>query len=247
MGFLQASNGIDSKANILVTGSIFGTSNATFTSTISGSTVNASGTVSGSIISASGDIVAGDDIFVQGMDNAGSFTSAVNTIVVRSATTGQLLTIPTSSFQVPAIVEYDLQTGGTASYTAATTPSVSQLNGGFITIVPTSEPMLSLDLSGITTDYRVEIISYGNGLNDERCNLQIRTPNTGNGWNAYLTGWYTGTQESEGYQWITSGNGNTLFNTQTTINRRLDSSSRTIITIDISTKYIFVHCSNISD
>ena len=64
MGFLQASNGIDSKANILVTGSIFGTSNATFTSTISGSTVNASGTVSGSIISASGDIVAGDDIFV---------------------------------------------------------------------------------------------------------------------------------------------------------------------------------------
>jgi len=236
MGFLQASNGIDSKANVLVSGSIFGTSNATFTSTISGS-----------IISASDDIVVGDEVFVKGMENAGSFGTAVNTIVVRNATTGQLLTIPTSSFQVPAIVEYDLQTGGTASYTAATNPSVSQLNGGFITIVPTSEPMLSLDLSSITTDYRVEIISYGNGLNDERCNLQIKTPNTGNGWNAYLTGWYTGTQESNGYQWITNGNGNTLFNTLGAVNRRLDSSSRTIIAIDISTKYIFVQCSNISD
>ena len=247
MGFFQATNGIDSKANVLVTGSVFVSTNISASGNITGSNLFASNTISGSNISASGDIVVGDDIFVKGMDSAGGFTSAVNTVVVRSTQNGQLFTIPTSSFQVPAIVQYDLQTGGTASYTAATTPSVAQLNGGFITIVPTDTPMLSLDLSSITTDYRVEIISYGDGVNDERCNLQIRTPNTGNGWNAYLTGWYTGTQESEGYQWITSGNGNTLFNTKTTINRRLDSSSRTIITIDISTKYIFVHCSNISD
>ena len=238
MGFFQATNGIDSKANVLVTGSVFGNSNATFTNTISGSN-----------ISASGDIIAGDDIFVKGMDTLSTgFTSAVNTVVVRSTLNGQLFAMSTSSFQVPAIVDYEIQTGGTASYSAATTPNVSQLNGGFVTIVPTSTPMISFDLSGVTTDYRVEIISYGNGNNDKRLNLQIRTPNTGNGWNAYLTGWYTGTQESVAYQWITNGNGNTLFNTKSSAaNRRLDSSSRTIIAIDISNKNIMIHCSNISD
>ena len=243
MGFFQATNGIDSKANVLVSGSLFVQTNISASGNITGSNLFAS-----SNISASGDIVAGDDVFVKGMDNAGSFGTAVNTIVVRNATTGQLLTMPTSSFQVPAIVEYDIQTGGTASYTAATNPSVSQLNGGFITIIPTATPMLSLDLSGIRTDYRVEIISYGNGTDNQRLNLQIRTPNTGNGWDAYLTGLYTGTALSVGYQWITGGNGNTLFDTKSSdANRRLDSSSRTIIAIDISTKYIFVHCSNISD
>ena len=232
MGFLQASNGVDSKANVLVTGSLFASVN-----------VNAIGTVSGSIISSSGDIVAEDDIFVKNMD-----TGAIpERIVAISATNGQLFYVPTASFQIPAIVDYEVQTGGTASFTAATTPSVSQLNGGFVTIVPTSTPMISFDLSGITTDYRVEIISYGDGLNDQRLNLQIRTPNTGNDWTGYLTGLYTGATLSAGYQWITAGNGNTLYNTLSGASRRLDSSSRTIIAIDISNKNIMVHCTNISD
>ena len=151
MGFLQASNGIDSKSTVLVTGSVFGTANATFI-----------GTVSGSNISSSGDIIAEDDIFVKNMD-----TGAIpERIVAISATNGQLFYVPTASFQIPAIVDYEVQTGGTASYSAVTTPTVAQLNGGFVTIVPTSTPMISFDLSGITTDYRVEIISYGDGLND---------------------------------------------------------------------------------
>ncbi len=57
MGYLQASNGIDSKSNVLVTGSIFALGNVT-----------AIGTISGSIISSSGDIVAQDDIFAKNMD-----------------------------------------------------------------------------------------------------------------------------------------------------------------------------------
>lgn len=232
MGFLQASNGVDSKANVLITGSLFASVN-----------VNAVGTVSGSNVSASGDIVAGDDVFVKNMD-----TGAIpERIVAISATNGQLFYVPTASFQIPAIVEYDIQTGGTASYTAATTPSVAQLNGGFIAVVPTSTPMLELDLSSVTTDYRVEVISYGSGTNDQRLNLQIRTPNTGNGWTGYLTGWYTDTAQSAGYQWITAGNGNTLYNTLAGASRRLDSSSRTLIVIDISNKLIMVHCTNISD
>jgi uncharacterized protein with LGFP repeats len=232
MGFFQATNGIDSKSTVLVTGSVFGSANATFIGTISGST-----------ISSSGDIVAEDDIFVKNMD-----TGAIpERIVAISATNGQLFYVPTGSFQIPAIVDYEVQTGGTASYTAATTPSVAQLNGGFVTIVPTSTPMISFDLSGITTDYRVEIISYGTGVNDQRLNLQIRTPNTGNGWTGYLTGWYTDVAQSAGYQWITAGNGNTLFNTLAGASRRLDSSSRTLIAIDISNKNIMVHSTNISD
>lgn len=232
MGFLQASNGIDSKANVLVTGSIFGTNNATFTNTISGSN-----------ISASGDIIAGDDVFVKNMD-----TGAIpERIVAISATNGQLFYVPTASFQIPATVEFDIQTGGTASFTAATTPTVAQLNGGVISIIPTSTPMLQLDLSSINTNYTLEIISIGGGTNDQRMNLQIRTPNTGNGWNAWLTGYYTDLAQSVSYQWITNGNGNTLYNTLATINRRLDSSSRTFITIDISNKAIVIHCTNISD
>jgi hypothetical protein len=237
MGFLQATEGIDSKSNILVTGSVFGNNNATFTNTISGS-----------IISASGDIVAGDDIFIKGIDVLSTgFTSGVNSIVAISNINGQLYSIPSSSFQIPPWVDFEIQTGGTASFTGATTPSVSQLNGGVVTIIPTSTPLISFDLSGITTDYTVEIVSIGGGTNDQRMNLQIRTPNTGNGWNAWLTGYYTDLAQSVSYQWITSGNGNTLFNTLSTISRRLDSSSRTFITIDISNKAIVIHCTNISD
>ena len=232
MGFFQATNGIDSKSTVLVTGSVFGSANATFI-----------GTVSGSNISSSGDIVAEDDIFVKNMD-----TGAIpERIVATSATNGQLFYVPTGSFQIPAIVDYEVQTGGTASYSAVTTPTVAQLNGGFVTIVPTSTPLISFDLSGVTTDYTVEIISYGDGTNDQRLNLQIRTPNTGNGWTGYLTGFYTGATLSAGYQWITAGNGNTLYNTLAGASRRLDSSSRTIIAIDISNKNIMVHCTNIAD
>lgn len=232
MGFFQATNGIDSKSNVQVTGSLFVSTN-----------INAVGTISGSIISSSGDIVAGNDVYVKGIGTGGT----PERIVAIGPGNGQLFYVPTGSFQIPAIVDYEIQTGGTASYTAATTPTVAQLNGGFVTIVPTSTPMISFDLSGVTTDYRVEIISYGDGTNDQRLNLQIRTPNTGNGWTGYLTGFYTGTTLSAGYQWITSGNGNTLYNTLAGAARRLDASSRTIIAIDISNKNIMVHCTNIAD
>ena len=232
MGFFQATNGIDSKANVLVSGSVFGTNNATFTNTISGSN-----------ISASGDIIAGDDVFVKNMDT-GAFPER---IVAISANNGQLFYVPTASFQIPATVEFDIQTAGTASFTAVTTPSVAQLNGGVISIIPATTPMLQLDLSSINTNYTLEIISVGNGTDSQRMNLQIRTPNTGNGWNAWLTGYYTDLAQSVSYNWINNGNGNTLYNTKSTVNRRLDSSSRTFITIDISNKAIVIHCTNISD
>jgi hypothetical protein len=240
MGLFQATNGIDSKANVQVTGSLSLTGNINATNLFA-TNISASGTISGSNISASGDII------IQGMDSAPSWTSAINTVVVRNATSGQLFSLATSSFQVPPTVVYDGQTGGTASYDANSTPSISQLMNGVINIFPASNPMLELDFSTITTDYKVEIISYGNGVNAERMNLQIRTPNTGNGWDGWLTGYYTDVAQSVGYQWITTGNGNTLFNTLGAISRRLDSSSRTLISIDIQLKEIIVHCTNISD
>ena len=64
MGFFQATNGIDSKANVLVSGSLFVQTNISASGNITGSNLFAS-----SNISASGDIVVGDDIFVKGMDN----------------------------------------------------------------------------------------------------------------------------------------------------------------------------------
>lgn len=242
MGFFQASNGIDSKANVLITGSLFVSTNISASGNITGSNLFASND-----ISASGDVVVGDDIFVKGMESAGGFTGGVNSIVAISNINGQLFSIPSSSFQIPPTVIYDGQTGGTASYDANSTPSISQLMNGVINMFPNTNPMLELDFSTITTDYKVEIISYGNGVNVERMNLQIRTPNTGNGWDGWLTGYYTDVAQSVGYQWITTGNGNTLFNTLGAISRRLDSSSRTLISIDIQLKEIIVHCTNISD
>jgi hypothetical protein len=237
MGFFQATNGIDSKSNVQITGSLNVSGNVTF-----------GGTLLATNLSASGDVVAGDDVFIKSIDVLSTgFTSGVNDIVAISSINGQLYAVPSASFQIPPHVDYEIQTGGTASYTGATTPSVSQLNGGVVTIVPTSTPMISFDLSGITTDYTVEIISYGDGTNDQRLNLQIRTPNTGNGWTGYLTGFYTSATLSAGYQWITAGNGNTLYNTLAGASRRLDSSSRTIIAIDVANKNIMVHCTNIGD
>jgi hypothetical protein len=233
MGFFQATNGIDSKANVLITGSLFASTN-----------VNAIGTVSGSIISSSGDIVAGNDVYVKGMD-----TGAIpERIVAISATNGQLFYVPTGSFQIPAHVATSTGITTTASISAVSTPTVREFNGGFFGSIPDdTNPMINIDLSSIDIDWHMEIILYGQGDNPTRTNLQIRTPNTGNGWNAYLTGLYTGTALSVGYQWITNGNGNTLFNTKGAVDRRLDTSSRTLVMVDITNKRIYVHCSNISD
>jgi hypothetical protein len=236
MGFFQATNGIDSKANVLITGSLFASTN-----------VNAVETVSGNNISSSGDIVIGDDLFIKGIEQTPGTPSAIYNYLTLNPSTGQVYFVPTASAQTPPHVVYDGQTGGTASYDANSTPSISQLMNGVIAIFPASNPMLELDFSGITTDYKVEIISYGTGVNAERMNLQIRTPNTGNGWDGWLTGYYTDVAQSVAYQWITSGNGNTLFNTLGAVSRRLDSSSRTLISIDIQLKEIIVHCTNISD
>jgi len=61
MGFFQATNGIDSKSSVQVTGSLFVSTN-----------INAVGTISGSIISSSGDIVAGNDVYVKGIGTGGT-------------------------------------------------------------------------------------------------------------------------------------------------------------------------------
>ncbi len=233
MGYFQATNGIDSKSTVLVTGSVFGSANATFI-----------GTISGSIISSSGDIVAQDDIFAKNMDLGG----IPERIVSISTTTGQLFYVPTGSFQIPAHVATSTGITTTASISTVSTPTVLEFNGGYFGSIPdTTNPMINIDLSSVTTDWRMEIVLYGQGAANTATNLQIRTPNTGNGWNAYLTGLYTGASLSVGYQWITSGNGNTLYQTLSAVNRRLDSSSRTLIMVDIANKRIYVHCSNIAD
>lgn len=233
MGFFQATEGIDSKANVLVTGSLFVSSN-----------ISASGNISGSIISSSGDIVAGDDVYVKGIGLGG----IPERIVAIGPGNGQLFYVPTGSFQIPAHVATSTGITTTASINTTSTPTVSEFNGGYFGSIPdTTNPMIQIDLSSIDTDWRMEIVLYGQGSANTATNLQIRTPNTGNGWNAYLTGLYTGAALSVGYQWITNGNGNTLFNTLGAVSRRLESSSRTLIMVDIGNKRIYVHCSNIAD
>jgi len=251
MGFFQATNGIDSKANVLVTGSVFVQTNISASGNITGSNLFASNTISGSIISASGDIVAGDDVFVKGIESTTNF----DRIVVVSSSNGQLLYVNTSSLQIPPITTYQTSSGAapvTASINAATAKS---LNGGYILANPTGQSsleggMIKIDFSTVNTDYATEIISYGNGDQSERLNLEITIPTVGggSGWTGYITGYVDNNTQTYGEIWITNGSAGGTYSTLTAVGvtRRLDSSSRTVIVINLASRRLYVHCTNLA-
>ena len=247
MGFFQASNGIDSKANVLVSGSVFGTSNATFTNTISGSVISASSTVY-----SKNDIIAEDDVFVRGMD---STTTNYERIVAVSPSNGQLLYVNTSSLQIPPITTYQVTSGAapvTASINAATAKS---LNGGYVLANPSNQSsnpggMLKINFSTVVTDYATEIISYGSGDQSERLNLEITLPSVGGGagWTGYIMGYVDNNTQTYGQQWITNGNAGGTYNTlgAAGVTRRLDSSSRTLIVMNLANRRLYVHSTNLA-
>lgn len=248
MGFLQASNGIDSKSTVLVTGSVFGTANATFI-----------GTVSGSTISSSGDMVAGNDVYIKGIDTLSSFTSGVNTVIVRSTINGQLFAMPTSSLQIPPITLYE-PTSGSVAGVASLTASISAaealtLNGGYILADPNNQALtagglLRIDFSQVVTDYATEIISYGNGDQSERLNLQVVLPSVGGGagWTGYIMGYVDNNTQTYGETWITNGNAGGTYDTLSAVGvtRRLDSSSRTVIVMNLASRRLYVHSTNLA-
>lgn len=257
MGFFQATNGIDSKANVLISGSLFVSTNISASGNITGSNLFASNTISGSIISASGDIVAGDDVFVKGMDTTVSFTSAINTVVVRSATTGQLLAMSTSSLQIPPITTY-LPTSGSAG-AAALSASISaadalEFNGGYILADPNNQSLdagglLKIDFTEVVTDYATEVISFGDGSQSERLNLQIVLPSVGGGagWTGYLMGYLDNASQTFGQTWISNGSAGSTHSILGAVSKRLDSSSRTLIVINLASRRVYVHSSNLAE
>jgi len=246
MGFFQATNGIDSKANVLITGSLFVSTNISASGNITGSTLFASNN-----ISASNDIVAGDDVFVKGIESTTNF----DRIVVVSSSNGQLLYVNTSSLQIPPITTYQTSSGAapvTASINAATAKS---LNGGYILANPTAQTgsaggMLKIDFSTVNTDYATEIISYGDGSQSERLNLEITIPTVGggSGWTGYITGYVDNNTQTYGETWITNGNAGGTYDTLSAegVTRRLDSSSRTIIVINLASRRLYVHSTNLA-
>lgn len=257
MGFFQATNGIDSKANVLITGSLFLSTpgNISASGNITGSTLFASNN-----ISASNDIVAGNDVYVKGMDTLlTGFTSAVNTVVVRSATTGQLLAMPTSSFQIPPVTLYE-PTSGSSAGQASLTASISAaealtLNGGYILADPNTQTLnegglLKIDFTQVVTDYATEIISYGNGSQDERLNLQVVLPSVGGGagWTGYIMGYVDNNTQTYGEKWIINGNAGGTYDTLSAagVTRRLDSSSRTVIVLNLAGRRLYVHSTNLA-
>ena len=254
MGFFQATEGIDSKANVLVSSSLFVSSNISASGNITGSTLFASNN-----ISASNDIVAGDDVFVKGMDTLSAFTSAANTVVVRNATTGQLLAIPTSSLQIPPITLYE-PTSGSVAGVASLTASISAaealtLNGGYILADPNTQTLnagglLKIDFTQVVTDYATEIISYGNGSQEERLNLQVVLPSVGGGagWTGYIMGYVDNNTQTYGEKWIINGNAGGTYDTLSAagVTRRLDSSSRTVIVINLAGRRLYVHSTNLA-
>jgi hypothetical protein len=250
MGFFQATNGIDSKANVLVSGSVFVSSNISASGNITGSTLFASNN-----ISASGDIVAGDDVFVKGMDTLlTGFTSTVNTVVLRNTLNGQLFAMPTSSFQIPPVTLYEPTSGNSAGQ-ASLTASISAtealtLNGGYILADPNTQTLnagglLKIDFSQVVTDYATEIISYGNGSQEERLNLQVVLPSVGGqaGWTGYIMGYVDNNTQTYGQKWITNGSAGGTYSTLAAagVTRRLDSSSRTLIVINLASRRLYVH------
>jgi len=252
MGFLQASNGIDSKANVLITGSLFVSANISASGNITGSNLFAS-----SNISASGDVVVGDDIFVKGMGTTVSFTSTINTVVVRSATTGELLAMPTSSLQIPPITTY-LPTSGSVAGGAALSASISaadalEFNGGYILADPNNQSLdagglLKIDFTEVVTDYATEVISFGDGSQNERLNLQIVLPSVGGGagWTGYLMGYLDNASQTVGQTWISDGSAGSTHSILGAVSKRLDSSSRTLIVINLASRRLYVHSTNLA-
>lgn len=252
MGRFQATEGIDSKANVLVTGSLFVSTNISASGNITGSNLFASNN-----ISASNDIVAGNDIFVKGMSTLSTFTSAVNTVVVRNATTGELFAMNSSSFQIPPVTTYRPTTGnsaGAASLTASISSTVAlTLNGGYILADPNNQTLnagglLKIDFSQVVTDYATEIISFGNGDQSERLNLQIVLPLVGGGagYTGFLMGYLDNNSQTVGQTWISNGSAGSTHSILASVSKRLDSSSRTLIVINLASRRIYVHCSNLA-
>ena len=259
MGFFQATNGIDSKSNVQVTGSLSVTGNINLTNLFA-TNISASGTISGSNISASNDIVAGNDVYVKGMSTLlTGFTSAVNTVVLRSTTTGELLAIPTSSFQIPPVTLYE-PTSGSVSGVASLTASISAvealtLNGGYILADPNNQALtagglLRIDFSQVVTDYATEVISYGNGDQTERLNLQVVLPSVGGGagWTGYIMGYVDNNTQTYGETWITNGSAGGTYDILSAagVTRRLDSSSRTLIVMNLTSRRLYIHCTNLA-
>ena len=240
MGFFQATEGIDSKANVQVTGSISltgpGNINATnlFTTNIS-----ASGTISGSNISASGDIIAGDDLFAKGIN---STTSQTVPLVVVDTSTGQLYyTDQPSQVASPKTARALLSGSATITFNASSTPTIFQLNGGTILAYPFSitTGKVVVGLADVLTDFQISIINY-TGVS-ESLPIQITTPNSPGGliWDVYFTGYVSSTNEIWWEQFLNQNSGAGI-----TPSRELDQSGRIEIAMDFSNTTIVCWGSN---
>lgn len=199
-------------------------------------------------LSGSKDAWFGGDVYIPSMD-----TALAGHFVLLNTGSGELVSTPTSSITLPAgiiapVVDFEVISGGTASYSDTSNPTIKSLNGGYITLLPSSTPALYLNLQSVTgSDFATNIISIGNGVNSQEVNLIIRLPNIGTNWNGYLTGYQDGTSQSIVQQWATNAAANTIIDLQAAISRKLDSASNTTLVVDLDTTTVVVHCTNIAN
>jgi len=238
MGFFQATNGIDSKANVLVSGSLFVSSNINTTNLFT-TNISASGTISGSNISASGDIIAQDDLFAKGIN---STTSQTLPLVVVDTSTGQLYyTEQPSQLARPSNATVFITGSTNATFNASSVPTIFQINGGTILAYPNSATTgrVVIGLADILTDYQVSIVNYGGTTESQ--GIQITTPNSPGGfvWDVFFTGYVSSTNEIWWEQFLNQNSG-----TGVTPSRELDQSGRIEITMDFSSNVIVCWGSN---
>ena len=238
MGFFQATNGIDSKANVQVTGSISLTGNVNLTNLFT-TNISASGNISGSNISASGDIIAGDDLFAKGIN---STTSQTLPLVAVDTSTGQLYyTEQPSQLARPSNATLFITGSTNATFNASSVPTIFQINGGTVLAYPntTSTGRVIIGLADVVTDYQVSIVNYGGTT--ESLPIQITTPNSPGGlvWDVYFTGYISSTNEIWWEQFLNQNSGAGI-----TPSRELDQSGRIEITMDFSNTTIVCWGSN---
>ena len=235
MGNFQASEGIDSKDNIIVTGSISTTGNIIVTGSISTTVASTfpSITTTGNVQGA--DLIATDDLFVQGMT---AQTSQTTPIVVYDSSSGQLYyaTYPTQVARPKILYQNTFNTTLTINNQSTTT--IFDIQNGTLNIDPQggSTDKLVVGLAAMLTDFSCAVnnISGANPLD-----FQVTTPSGINGWYVYWFGYVSSTNE----RWRvvdTSVNGGT----GVTSSRKLDYTGRAEISMDYSEKIIAIWSSN---
>lgn len=241
MGFFQAPEGIDSKSNIIVTGSISTTEgidskgNITITGSISTTitptfpSITTTGNVQGA------DLIATDDLFVEGMTAS---TSQSLELVAYDSSNGQLYyaDAPTQIARPTTFYQNTFNSTLTINNSSGTT--IFDIQNGTLNIDPTggSTDKIVIGLAAMQTNFSCAVNNVSSAF---PLDFQVTTPSGAATWQVYWFGYVSSTNE----RWRVV-NTDVSGGTGVTSSRKLDFTGRAEVSMDYSESKIFIWASN---